>query len=74
MTGTDLFLVGGLSRAVVSTMLCPVTLVKTRMEWGGGGAAASGYQYKVQHKSYFQRYSCLQHVKVLSSHVQKMTH
>mmetsp|Transcript_10390 Transcript_10390/g.31303 ORF Transcript_10390/g.31303 Transcript_10390/m.31303 type:complete len:319 (-) Transcript_10390:2653-3609(-) len=46
MTGTDLFLVGGLSRAVVSTMLCPVTLVKTRMEWGGGGAAASGYQYK----------------------------
>ena len=28
---------GGLSRAVAATALCPVTLVKTRMEYGGPG-------------------------------------
>ena len=28
---------GGLSRAVAATALCPVTLAKTRMEYGGPG-------------------------------------
>lgn len=45
MNSLDLFLVGGLSRAVAAAALCPITLVKTRMEWGGGGAT-SAYQYR----------------------------
>lgn len=45
MNSLDLFLVGGLSRAVAAAALCPITLVKTRMEWGGGGTA-SAYEYR----------------------------
>lgn len=37
LTATDAFFVGGLSRALAATCLCPVTLVKTRMEYGGPG-------------------------------------
>ena len=43
MSAGDAFLVGGLSRAIAATALCPVTLVKTRMEYGGAGAV----QYQV---------------------------
>lgn len=28
---------GGVSRAIAATALCPLTLVKTRMEYGGPG-------------------------------------
>jgi solute carrier family 25 protein 38 len=39
----DAFLAGGLSRAGAAIISCPVTVVKTRMEYGGPG----GTQYKV---------------------------
>lgn len=47
LTATDAFLVGGLSRAVAATALCPVTLVKTRMEYGGPGNVV--YKVCVKH-------------------------
>jgi len=37
------FMSGGLSRGVAAAVTCPVTVVKTRMEYVG----ASGIQYKV---------------------------
>jgi len=36
-------LVGGLSRGLAATIMCPITTVKTRME--SSGAAAAGYAY-----------------------------
>lgn len=56
MTATDAFLVGGLSRAIAATALCPVTLVRHRTLnpttlivtscqvalWGCGGRLAFG--------------------------------
>ena len=43
LTSTDAFIAGGLSRAGAAIISCPVTVVKTRMEYGGSG----GIQYKV---------------------------
>ncbi len=38
LSSVNAALTGGLSRALASTLLCPVTVVKTRMEYGGGDA------------------------------------
>ena len=37
LTSTDAFVAGGLSRAGAAIISCPVTVVKTRMEYGGPG-------------------------------------
>lgn len=55
LTATDAFFVGGLSRALAATCLCPVTLVKTRMEYGGPGnvhyKVAAGFRQQRTHGS-----------------------
>ena len=43
LTSMDAFIAGGVSRAGAAIISCPVTVVKTRMEYGGPG----GTQYKV---------------------------
>ena len=43
LTSMDAFIAGGLSRAGAAIISCPVTVVKTRMEYGGPG----GTHYKV---------------------------
>jgi solute carrier family 25 protein 38 len=43
MNSADTFLAGGLSRAGSAVIMCPITVIKTRMEYGGAG----GIQYKV---------------------------
>ena len=43
LTSMDAFVAGGLSRAGAAIISCPVTVVKTRMEYGGPG----GTHYKV---------------------------
>lgn len=41
LTSVQAALVGGLSRAVSAFLLCPVTVVKTRMEYGGPAAGTA---------------------------------
>ena len=43
LTRTEAFLAGGAARAVAAAVTCPVTVVKTRMEYTGGG----GVKYTV---------------------------
>ena len=38
LTKAEAFLAGGLARGVAAAATCPVTVVKTRMEYGGGTA------------------------------------
>ena len=46
LTGLEAFVTGGTSRAVAAAALCPVTVVKTRMEYSVGPV-----RYKVQEAS-----------------------
>ena len=42
LSSGDAFVAGGLSRAGSAVIMCPITVIKTRMEYGGAG----GTQYK----------------------------
>ena len=44
MNSVDALLAGGLARAGSAVIMCPITVIKTRMEYGGAG----GVQYKVR--------------------------
>ena len=46
MTSMDAFLAGGLSRAGSAIIMCPITVIKTRMEYGG----PSGQHYKARRR------------------------
>jgi solute carrier family 25 protein 38 len=44
LSRADTFFMGGLARAGSAVIMCPITVIKTRMEYGGSG----GIQYRVR--------------------------